>query len=208
MLPAPTNTDMKIISINIAIISDLFVTRSDQQHRVKTGIHKLPVAGPVQANRLSLAGDEQADLSVHGGLDKAIYAYPSEHHAFWRSQQAASLKRLPDGAEMGPGALGENLTTEGILESDVWISDRLVVGDVILQVTEPRHPCFKLNAKLGFSHASKVMIQSGFSGFYLRVVQTGLLCAGDPITLVPGPREVALGWLNERRRKARQEDLF
>ena len=100
------------------------------------------------------------------------------------------------------------MTTEGILESDLWIGDRLIIGDVILQVTEPRHPCFKLNAKLGFSHASKVMIQSGFSGFYLRVVQTGQLCAGDPIALVAGPREVALAWLNERRRKGRQENLF
>lgn len=199
---------MKILSINVAAVGDLFIDQSGQQHRVKTGIHKLPVAGPVQANRLGLAGDEQADLSVHGGLDKAVYAYPSEHHDFWRAQQAASLKRRPDQAEIGPGALGENLTTEGILEADVWIGDRLMIGEVILQVTEPRHPCFKLNGKLGFSHASKVMIQSGFSGFYLRVVQTGTLCAGDAITLVPGPREVALGWLNERRRKGRQEELF
>ena len=198
---------MKIISINIATVGDLFVTPSGQQG-IKTGIHKLPVAGPVQANRLGLVGDEQADQSVHGGLDKAVYAYPSEHHAFWRAQRAASSKRTPGEADVGAGTLGENLTTEGILESDLWIGDRLIIGDVILQVTEPRHPCFKLNAKLGFSHASKVMIQSGFSGFYLRVVQTGQLCAGDSIALVAGPREVALAWLNERRRKGRQEDLF
>ena len=198
---------MKIISINIATVGDLFVAPSGQQS-IKTGIHKQPVAGPVQANRLGLAGDEQADQSVHGGLDKAVYAYPSEHHGFWRAQLATSMKRLAGEALVGPGTLGENLTTEGILESDLWIGDRLIVGAVILQVTEPRHPCFKLNAKLGFSHASKAMIQSGFSGFYLRVVQTGQLCAGDPITLAPGPREVALGWLNERRRKGRQEDLF
>lgn len=199
---------MKIISINIAAVGDLFIDQSGQLQRIKTGIHKLPVAGPVQVNRLGVAGDEQADQSVHGGLDKAVYAYPSEHLAFWCAQRAATLKRTPGETEIGHGSLGENLTIEGILEADVWIGDRLLVGDVILQVTEPRHPCFKLNAKLGFSHASKVMIQSGFSGFYLRVVQTGVLCAGDPITLIPGAREVALGWLNERRRKGRQEDLF
>ena len=198
---------MKIISINIAAVGDLFATPLGQQG-IKTGIHKLPVSGPVQANRLGLAGDEQADLSVHGGLDKAVYAYPSEHHAFWQAQLAARQKRPVGEPAIGPGTLGENLTTEGLLESDLWIGDRLQIGEVTLQVTEPRHPCYKLNAKLGFSHASKVMIQSGFSGFYLRVVQIGRLCAGDAITLVPGPREVALAWLNERRRKGRQEDLF
>lgn len=198
---------MKIISINVATVGDLFVTESGEKHRVRTGIHKQPVAGAVQVDRLGLAGDEQADLSVHGGLDKAVYAYPVEHYPFWTAQRAASLKRTPGELTLTPGALGENLTVEGILESDVWIGDRLQAGDVVLQVTEPRHPCFKLNGKLGFSHASKMMIQSGFSGFYLRVVESGTLNAGDALTLVPGPREVALSWLNERR-KGRQEDLF
>ena len=199
---------MKIISINVARVGNLFVTQSGHQHQIKTGIFKKPVTGPVQANRLGLEGDEQADLSVHGGLDKAVYAYPVEHYAFWNAQCAASLKRLPDDLPLTAGALGENLTIEGLLESEVWIGDRLHIGGVVLQVTEPRHPCFKLNGKLGFSHASKMMIQSGFSGFYLRVVETGTLSAGDAMTLVPGPREMALSWLNERRRKGRQEDLF
>ena len=199
---------MKIISINVAAIGDLFIMQSGDRHRIKTGIHKLPVNGPVQANRLGLAGDEQADLSVHGGLDKAVYAYPSEHYGFWNAQRTAGLKGTPGEQALTPGALGENLTVHGLLEGDVWIGDRLHAGEVVLQVTEPRHPCFKLNGKLGFSHAAKMMIQSGFSGFYLRVVQTGLLRAGEAITLVPGPREVSLSWLNERRRKGRQEDLF
>ena len=199
---------MKILSINVATVGDLFITQSGEKHRIRTGIHKQPVAGPVQVRRLGLEGDEQADQSVHGGLDKAVYAYPSEHYDFWLAQRAAYLKRPAAELTLTPGALGENLTIEGILETEIWIGDRLQIGSTRLQVTEPRHPCFKLNGKLGFSHASKVMIQSGFSGFYLRVVETGVIEAGDAITLTPGPREVSLAWLNERRRKARQEDLF
>ena len=198
----------KIISTNLATIGDLFIEQSGQRHQIKTGIHKLPVTGPVRVNRLGLDGDEQADQSVHGGLDKAVYAYPFEHYGFWTAQRAASLKQAAEDLPLAPGALGENLTVQGILESDVWIGDRLQAGSVLLQVTEPRHPCFKLNGKLGFSHAAKMMIQSGFSGFYLRVVETGILHAGDVITLLPGPREVSLSWLNESRRKGRQSDLF
>jgi MOSC domain-containing protein YiiM len=199
---------MKLLSVNVATVGNLFITRDTEKLQVKTGIHKCPVAGKVAVQRLGLAGDEQADQSVHGGLDKAVYAYPSEHYPFWNEQRAARLKQAPAEVALAIGSMGENLTVEGILESDVWIGDRLVVGSTVLQVTEPRHPCFKLNAKLGFPHASKMMIQSGYSGFYLRVVETGLLQAGDEITLLAGPRDVALSWLNERRRKGRQEDLF
>lgn len=199
---------MKILSVNTATVGDLFVSQSGEQHRVRTGIHKKPVAGAVAVNRLGLAGDEQADLSVHGGLDKAVYAYPVEHYGFWREQTAAHRKQAPAETDLAPGMLGENLTIEGLLETDVWIGDRLLVGSAVLQVSEPRNPCFKLNARLGFSHASKMMLQTGFSGFYLRVVETGMVSAGDAITLVPGPREVALQALHEQRRKGRQHDLF
>src|SRR4051812_28757961 len=113
---------------------------------------------------------------MHGGLDKAVYAYPSEHYAFWMAQRAAALKReelLP------PGSIGENLTLQGVLEDDVWIGDRLRIGDTLLQVSEPRRPCFKFAAKMGFNHAVKLMVQSGYSGFYLCVLQTGCVQAGD-----------------------------
>ena len=199
---------MKILSINVAHVADLFAEQSGNRHQVKSGIYKRSVAGAVTVQRLGLAGDEQADLSVHGGLDKAVYAYASEHYSFWQAQRDASLKRSTHALQLAPGSLGENLTLEGILEADVWIGDRLHAGSTVLQVTEPRHPCFKLNAALSFSHAAKAMIQSGFSGFYLRVVQPGSIAAGDVVQLVPGPREVALAWLNERRSKGRQSDLF
>jgi MOSC domain-containing protein YiiM len=196
---------MKIASVNVALVGELFVRRYSEVHRIATGIHKQPVHGPVMVKKLGLAGDEQADLSVHGGLDKAVYAYPSEHYAFWAAQRLAALKR---DEPLSPGAMGENLTLEGLLENDVWVGDRLRIGSALLQVTEPRQPCFKFNAKMGFSHATKMMVQSGYSGFYLRVVETGSIEAGDALVLIPGPRDVAIAKINEQRLRGRQRDLF
>ncbi|WP_141104175.1 MOSC domain-containing protein, partial [Noviherbaspirillum denitrificans] len=158
---------MKVVSVNAGSVSDLFVRQDNAMRRVVTGIHKKPVEGTVQVGKLGLAGDEQADLTVHGGLNKAVYAYPSEHYAFWAAQRLAALKREEP---LPPGSMGENLTLQGVLESDVWIGDRLRVGSVLFEVTEPRQPCYKFNAKMGFSHAAKMMLQAGFSGFYLRVI--------------------------------------
>lgn len=196
---------MKVISINIGTIGDLFVQQSNNMRRIATGIHKQPVQGMVQVGKLGLAGDEQADPSVHGGLDKAVYAYPSEHYAFWMAQRLAALKRE---APLPPGSMGENLTLQGLLESEVWIRDRLQIGSAVFEVSEPRQPCFKFNAKMGFSHAAKMMVQAGCTGFYLRVVQIGAVAAGDAIIVIPGPRETSIAQINERRRMGRQRDLF
>jgi len=196
---------MRVLSVNVGTVRDLFVPQSDAMRRVATGIHKRAVDGSVAVGRLGLAGDEQADLTVHGGLNKAVYAYPSEHYAFWSAQRAAALKR---GEALAPGTMGENLTLQGLLESEVWIGDRLRIGSTLLQVTEPRHPCYKFNAKMGFGHAAKMMLQSGYSGFYLRVLETGEIAAGDAVELIAGPRETSIVQINERRRKGRQQDLF
>jgi MOSC domain-containing protein YiiM len=196
---------MKVVSVNVASIGDLFIHQSDQVRRIATGIHKQPVAGSVLVEKLGLVGDEQADPSVHGGLHKAVYAYPSEHYAFWIAQRLAVLKREEP---LPPGSMGENLTLQGLLETDVWIGDRLYVGSTVLEVTEPRQPCFKFNAKMGFSHAVKMMVQSGYSGFYLRVVESGNIAAGDSVVLHAGRRELSIVQINERRRKGRQRDLF
>lgn len=196
---------MKVLSVNVGTVSDLFVRQSDAMRRIATGIHKHALDGPVAVGRLGLAGDEQADLTVHGGLNKAVYAYPTEHYAFWEAQRRAALKR---DEPLAPGAMGENLSLQGLLESDIWIGDRLRIGTTLLQVTEPRHPCYKFNAKMGFGHAAKMMLQSGASGFYLRVVETGEIAAGDAIALIAGPRETSIMQINERRRKGRQQDLF
>jgi MOSC domain-containing protein YiiM len=196
---------MRVISVNVATVGALFIEQHGHTHRIITGIHKQPVQQAVAVTTLGLAGDEQADLTVHGGLDKAVYAYPVEHYAFWETQRLAALKRHEP---LTPGAMGENLTLQGLQESEVWIGDRLHVGTAVLQVTEPRQPCFKFNAKMGFSHASKMMVQTGNTGFYLRVIRPGEIRAGDGITLVPGPRTASIAQINERRRKGRQRDLF
>jgi MOSC domain-containing protein YiiM len=196
---------MRLLSINVAKVGELFISQSGHMHRIATGVHKQPVDGPVVVKKLGLAGDEQADLTVHGGLDKAVYAYPVEHYAFWQAQQSAALRREQ---ALPPGSMGENLTLQGVLEHDVWIGDRLAIGSALFEVTEPRSPCYKFAARMGFSHAVKLMVQSGASGFYLRVLQEGTITAGDAVALTAGPRAVSIVQINDRRRKGRQRDLF
>ena len=196
---------MKIISINVAAVGQLFTASPARAPHLASAIHKQPVQGPVWIGKLGVAGDRQADLRLHGGPDKAVYAYPSEHYAFWAAHRAAALKCA---APLPPGSMGENLTLQGLLEIEVWIGDRLQVGDALLEVTEPRRPCFKLNAKMGFGHAVKLMAQSGFSGFYMRVLREGRVQADDPIVLTPGARAGSIAQVNARRRTARQPDLF
>ena len=157
---------------------------------VLTAIHKLPVAGDVAVTSMGLAGDEQADLSVHGGLDKAVYAYPSEHYAFWRQARAqAGAAGIDDALPFG--SIGENLTLQGLLESEVWVGDLLRFERCTLRVTQPREPCFKFNAAMGYSGAAKAMAQNGCCGFYL-ATQGGELCAGETFVLVPGPRRLSI----------------
>jgi MOSC domain-containing protein YiiM len=156
-----------------------------------SGIKKRSVDGPVALTALGLAGDEQADLSVHGGLSKAVYAYPQEHYTFWQTVRAqAGVAEW--GAPLPPGSLGENLTLSGLLESQVWIGDVLRFEQVELIVTEPRFPCFKFNAVMGFNKAAKLMSESGWCGFYLAVKVAGELRAGEAFELIAGPREVGV----------------
>ena len=127
----------------------------------------------MRVTSLNIDGDQQSDLSVHGGRDKAVYVYPSEHYEFWRQE-------LPD-ADLPWGAFGENLTSEGLLETDVAIGDRIQVGSVEFVVTQPRQPCFKLGIRFGRDDMIKRFLVSGRSGFYVAVVQEGELAAGDSI---------------------------
>ena len=176
-----------LLSLNIALARPHEI----DGYEILTGIGKRGVAGPVQVGPLGLAGDEQADLSVHGGLGKAVYAYPSEHYPFWQTVRAqANVAAWGD--TLVPGALGENLTLAGLLENQVWIGDVLRFADCELAVSEPRFPCFKLNAALGFKHAVKLMGANGWCGFYLAVRVPGLLRSGQAFELVPGPREVGI----------------
>ena len=195
----------KILNINAGKVAPLFVKEGETTHRVVSGIRKQAIELSVQVGPLGIAGDEQADLSVHGGLDKAVYLYPHEHYAFWRDARERMLKQQ---SELLPGAMGENLTTTGLLETDLWVGDRLQIGEVILEVTEPRSPCYKFGAVMGYAQALKHMLQSGYTGVYLKVIQTGELQAGENITLLPGRRETSIAQINDRRLRGRQRDLF
>jgi MOSC domain-containing protein YiiM len=196
---------MKIISVNVARVGRLFDSPSAGGHQVATAIHKQPLAGPVTVGRLGLEGDAQADRRLHGGPTKAVYAYPLKHYAFWQTQRRLAGK---GDAPLGHGALGENLTVEGLLEDACWIGDRLAAGSVLLEVSEVRTPCFKLNVKMGLPHAARLMEQSGHTGFYLRVLQPGIIAAGDAVTVLAGPRQRSIAEINASRRTARQPDLF
>ena len=143
---------------------------------VATGIFKSPVPGRVMMRTLNLDGDRQADLTVHGGQDKAVYAYPSEHYPFWKTQ-------LP-GVELPWGSFGENLTTSGLDEQAVHIGDRFAIGGAEVVVTQPRLPCYKLNLKFGRDDMVKRFLASHFTGFYFRVLREGDVGAGDEIVPV------------------------
>jgi MOSC domain-containing protein YiiM len=156
---------------------------------VLTAIHKQPVAGAVPVLPLGLGGDDQADLSVHGGLDKAIYAYPSEHYPFWLKARAdAGVSAIDD--TLPWGSVGENLSLQGVLEAGVWAGDLLRFPNCVLRVTQPREPCFKFTAAMGFAGAGRAMALAGCCGFYLAVDQPGHLSAGDNFELLPGPRRL------------------
>lgn len=161
------------------------------ERNILTAYAKQPVTHAVPVLALGLMGDEQADLSIHGGLEKAVYAYPSEHYAYWRAARGeAGLGAIDD--SMPPGSLGENLTISGLLETGVWAGDVLKFPGCELRVTLPREPCYKFNAAIGFSSASRQMAQTGFCGFYLAVQTPGVLVAGDEFEVIPGRRSVSI----------------
>jgi MOSC domain-containing protein YiiM len=162
---------VRVISVNVGQPVQVHTAR----RTVLTSIFKKPVSGIVHVGRLNLEGDRQADLTVHGGFNKAVYVYPSEHYDFWRAE-------LPE-HELGWGAFGENLTTEGVLETEIHIGDRLHIRSAVFQVTQPRMPCYKLALRMNRPDMVKRFWASGRSGFYLSVVQEGALEAGDEIQL-------------------------
>jgi len=182
----------RVLAVNVAAATAVEI----QGRRILTAIGKQPVSTLDQPTRiavraLGLAGDEQADLSVHGGLSKAVYAYPFAHYAFWQTVRAqAGLQGWQEA--MPHGMLGENLTLTGLLEADAHIGDVLRFPDCVLAISEPRRPCYKLEARLGFKHAIKMMAQSGYCGYYLSVRSPGTIAAGDAFEIEPGPREVSI----------------
>lgn len=186
---------MKVLSVNVANARPLPI----DGRTVMSAIDKRAVEGAVAVRLLGLEGDEQADPTVHGGVSKALYAYPAMHYAFWRTVRAQARVAAWD-AVLPPGSMGENLTIDGLDEDRLWIGDRLVAPHCVLAVSEPRFPCFKFDAVMGFAHASRLMAQSGYCGSYLGVIEPGRIQAGDVLRLEPGPREVNLRELFKARR--------
>ncbi len=172
--------------------------------KVMTAIGKRAVEGERAVLPLGIEGDEQADLTVHGGLSKAVYAYPSEHYPFWKTVRAQAQVALWD-EDLPFGSLGENLTLKGVVESDLWIGDVLRFAGCELAVSEPRFPCFKFVAAMGFKHAAKLMVESAWCGAYLAVRVPGTIAAGQTFTLVPGPREVGITELFRARMRRAAE---
>ena len=161
--------DMKLISVNVGL-PRVVMSNGDP---VSTGIFKEPVAGRVMLRTLNLDGDRQADLSVHGGPSKAVYAYPSEHYAYWKQE-------LPE-MKLPWGMFGENFTSAGLIESELSIGDKFRVGSAVVMVTEPRMPCYKLGIKFGRSDIVQKFLASERSGFYFAVLKEGEVGVGDPI---------------------------
>jgi MOSC domain-containing protein YiiM len=163
---------MKILSVNVGLPKEV----TWQGKLVTTGIFKEPVNAPVMLRTLNLDGDQQADLTVHGGVNKAVYVYPSEHYDYWRAE-------LP-GVDLPWGMFGENFTTEGLLEEAVYIGDRFRIGETEVMATEPRMPCYKLGIKFGRADIIKRFLASRRTGFYFAVVRGGMVGAGDPMELI------------------------
>jgi MOSC domain-containing protein YiiM len=163
---------MKLVSINVGLPREV----EWRGETIRTSIFKEPVAGRVRVGRTNIEGDRQSDLTVHGGADKAVYAYPAEHYAFWR-------KELP-GMDLPWGAFGENFTTEGLIEDNVRIGDQLRIGSAEFVATQPRMPCFKLGIRFGRPDMVKRFLRSGRTGFYLAVAREGEVTAGDTVTLI------------------------
>lgn len=166
---------MKLHSINVARPQ----TITFRNQVVTTGIFKSPVTGPVFLHTNNLDGDQQADLTVHGGRNKAVYAYPYEHYATWQQELGRDDFTL--------GQFGENFTVTGLLEDMVHLGDVFQIGEAIVEVTQPRIPCYKLGARMGSHLFPKLFLRRGRTGFYMRVVQEGLVSPGATIQLIYSP---------------------
>jgi MOSC domain-containing protein YiiM len=172
---------MKVLSVNVGLAQQV----SWQNKIVATGIFKNPISGPIMLRSLNLDGDQQADLTVHGGVNKALYAYPSEHYDFWRTELART--------DLSWGMFGENFTTEGLLEDAVYIGDRFRVGEAEIIAKGPRTPCYKLGIKFGRADIIKRFLIGGRPGIYFTVLREGMVEAGDAIEFVGGEqREISV----------------
>ena len=202
---------MRLLSISSGKVMPLFGSHHPNYSRVASAINKQSISNlasptPIEITRLGVAGDEQADPSVHGGIEKAIYVYPIEHYHFWNELLSRETKKTVD---LPLGAFGENFTIEGVLETGIFVGDQMQIGALQFTVVKLREPCFKFNAKMGYKGAAKAMLQSGFSGWYLRVNQSGTLSAGAEIEVLAGERLISIADQNQALfKRGNQKDLW
>jgi MOSC domain-containing protein YiiM len=202
---------MRLLSISTGKVLPLFASHHPNYATVASAIEKKSISNlvspaPIEITRLGVVGDEQADPSVHGGIEKAIYVYPMEHYVFWNELLSRETKKP---VNLPLGALGENFTIEGLLENEIFVGDQMRIGTLEFTVVKLREPCFKFNAKMKYKGAAKAMLQSGFSGWYLRVNQTGALAAGAEITVLPGQRLTSIADQNQALfNRGNQKDLW
>jgi MOSC domain-containing protein YiiM len=163
---------MKILSVNVGFPRKVLFNGQI----ITTAIFKDPVKGPIMLRKLNLDGDKQADLTVHGGLDKAVYSYPAEHYAYWR-------KQFPN-TDLVWGIFGENFTTEGLLEDAVNVGDQFQIGSAKLVATQPRMPCYKLGVRFGQMDVIRRFMASGRPGIYFKVLTEGEVQTGDKIKII------------------------
>jgi MOSC domain-containing protein YiiM len=163
---------MKVLSVNVGLPRKVLFNGQI----VTTAIFKDPVKGPIMLRKLNLVGDKQADLTVHGGVDKAVYSYPAEHYDYWR-------KQFPN-MDLVWGMFGENFTTEGLMEDSVNIGDQFQIGYGKLVATQPRMPCYKLGVRFGHMEVIRQFMASGCPGIYFKVVEEGEVEAGDKIRII------------------------
>jgi MOSC domain-containing protein YiiM len=190
---------MRLLSISSGKVAPLFGNHHPDYKSVASAIRKKTVSdlsNPtlIEIAQLGVQGDEQADLSAHGGLEKAIYVYPIEHYPFWNTLLTRETKKS---VSLQAGAIGENFTIEGLLETEIFVGDKLQIGELEFSVVKLREPCFKFNAAMGYKGAVKAMLQSGFSGWYMRVNKAGFLAPGAKITVIPGTRQTSIAQQNE-----------
>jgi len=177
---------MQIVSVNVGLPQQVMWRGKP----INTAIFKEPVEGSIRIRKLNLDGDRQADLTVHGGPDKAVYAYPVEHYEYWRTRVPETPHTL--------GAFGENLTVRDVLEKDLNIGDQVRVGTALLQVAQPRMPCYKLQVRFDRDDMTRLFAHSGRSGFYFSVIEEGEVKAGDAIELAKrDERKISIAYIYE-----------
>lgn len=174
-----------LVSLNVALPTEVMY----QQKSVQTGIFKQPVEGVRFLRKVQLEGDGQGDLKNHGGPDKALCAYAQDHFPYWERTL---------GIEIKAGAFGENVTLVGMTEQEVCIGDRYKLGGAVVEVSQPRQPCFKLAMKHGVSDLVAQVQRTGYTGYYFRVIEEGPIEAGSPILLLHRGKEGrTISWANE-----------